>query len=42
MLDKLVTQKLDLIFASRYEKNAYSYDDDFITRLGNYGFTLFT
>lgn len=40
MLDKLVTQKLDLIFASRYEKNAYSYDDDFITRLGNYGFTL--
>ena len=40
MLDKLIAQKLDLVFASRYEKNAHSYDDDFITRLGNYGFTL--
>ncbi len=40
MYEKLVKQNLDLIFASRYEKNAYSYDDDFITKLGNYGFTL--
>lgn len=40
MLNKLIAQKLDLVFASRYEKNAHSYDDDFITRLGNYGFTL--
>lgn len=40
MYDKLVSKNLDLIFASRYEKNAYSYDDDFITKIGNYGFTL--
>ena len=29
-----------IIFGSRYEKNAKSYDDDIITRIGNYGFTL--
>ncbi len=40
MYDKLINKNLDLIFASRYEKNAYSYDDDFITKLGNFGFTL--
>ena len=40
MHDKLINGNLDLIFASRYEKNAHSYDDDFITRLGNFGFTL--
>ena len=32
MYEKLVKQNLDLIFASRYEKNAYSYDDDFNDR----------
>ena len=31
---------LDLIFGSRYEKGAYSLDDDFITRFGNYFFTF--
>lgn len=40
MYDKLLNKNLDLIFASRYEKNAYSYDDDFVTKIGNYGFTL--
>ena len=40
MLEKLKAQNLDLIFGSRYEKNAYSFDDDFITRIGNYGFTF--
>ena len=40
MHEKLVYQKLDLIFGSRYEKNAYSYDDDIVTRIGNFGFTL--
>ena len=33
-------EKLDLVFGSRYEKNAHSYDDDIITRIGNYGFTF--
>lgn len=40
MKNKLVNEKLDLIFGSRYEKSAYSYDDDLITRIGNFGFTL--
>jgi len=40
MHEKLNNKKLDLIFASRYEKNAHSYDDNFITKLGNYGFTF--
>ena len=40
MYEKLINQKLDLVFGSRYEKNAHSYDDDFITRLGNYGFSF--
>ena len=38
MLDKLKIQNLDLVFGSRYEKNAHSFDDDIITRIGNYGF----
>jgi dolichol-phosphate mannosyltransferase len=41
MLKKLLDQNLDLIFGSRYEKNSYSFDDDFITKLGNYVFTFF-
>ena len=40
MKEKLVNEKLDLIFGSRYEKSAHSYDDDLITRIGNFGFTL--
>tara|TARA_B100001057_G_scaffold500917_1_gene618814 strand:+ start:1147 stop:1833 length:687 start_codon:yes stop_codon:yes gene_type:complete len=40
MLEKLNNQNLDLIFGSRYEKNAYSYDDNFITKLGNFCFTF--
>ena len=40
MIDKISTHKLDLVFGSRYEKNAYSLDDDFITRVGNFFFTF--
>ena len=40
MLEKLKSNNLDLIFGSRYEKNAHSFDDDLITRIGNYGFTF--
>ncbi len=40
MHQKLISKKLDLIFGSRYEKNAYSHDDDILTRIGNFGFTL--
>jgi dolichol-phosphate mannosyltransferase len=40
MYSKLINQKLDLVFGSRYEKNAYSHDDDLITKIGNFGFTL--
>ncbi len=40
MYEKILNHKLDMIFGSRYEKNAHSLDDDFITRLGNFGFTL--
>jgi glycosyltransferase involved in cell wall biosynthesis len=41
MLDKIILDKNQIIFGSRYEKNAGSYDDDLITRIGNYFFTLF-
>ena len=41
MLDKIILDKNQIIFGSRYEKNAGSYDDNFITRVGNYFFTLF-
>ena len=40
MLKKLETNNLDLVFGSRYEKNAHSFDDDIITRIGNYFFTF--
>ena len=30
----------NFIFGSRYEKNAYSYDDNFITKIGNFFFTF--
>ena len=41
MINKISTHKLDLVFGSRYEKNAYSLDDDFITRVGNFFFYFF-
>ena len=40
MINKISTHKLDIVFGSRYEKNAYSLDDDFITRVGNFFFTF--
>lgn len=40
MLKKLESNKYDFIFGSRYEKNAYSYDDNFLTKVGNFFFTL--
>ena len=38
MLKKLEENKYDFIFGSRYEKNAYSYDDNIITKIGNFFF----
>ena len=40
MINKINAYKLDIVFGSRYEKNAYSLDDDFITRVGNFFFTF--
>ena len=40
MLEKITKEKNQIVFGSRYEKNAKSYDDDIITRIGNYGFTF--
>ena len=40
MFKKLNTENLDLVFGSRYEKNAYSLDDNLLTRIGNYFFTF--
>tara|TARA_B100000941_G_scaffold66525_1_gene44394 strand:- start:628 stop:1311 length:684 start_codon:yes stop_codon:yes gene_type:complete len=40
MLKKVKGEKLDLVFGSRYEKGADSFDDDFITRIGNFIFTF--
>ena len=40
MLEKSQNENLDLVFGSRYEKGANSFDDDIITRIGNYLFTL--
>ena len=39
LIDKLEEKNGDLIFASRYEKNASSDDDTIITLIGNYIFT---
>ncbi len=41
MYEKIVSEKKDLIFCSRYEKGAGSADDNFITRIGNFFFTSF-
>ena len=40
MFSKLKREKLDFIFASRYRKNGKSDDDTFLTKVGNYFFTL--
>ncbi len=40
MYNKLTNENLDMIFASRYEKNCGTEDDTLITSLGNYIFTL--
>ncbi len=40
MLNKLEEKNYDFIFGSRYEKNAYSFDDNFITKIGNFFFTF--
>ncbi len=41
MYDKIEKEKKDLIFCSRYEKGAGSADDNFITKIGNFFFTIF-
>ena len=40
MLKKLKDENLNLLFGSRYEKNAGSFDDDYLTRFGNHIFTF--
>ena len=40
MMEKLKINNSDFIFGSRYEKNAYSYDDNLLTKIGNF-FLLF-
>ena len=40
MIKKIVNEKYDIVFASRYEKNCSSDDDTFITLTGNFIFTL--
>ena len=39
MMNKIKVNQLDIIFGSRYMKNAGSDDDNFITSVGNYIFT---
>ena len=39
MLDKIINKDNSIIFGSRYEKNAMSYDDDIVTKIGNFIFT---
>ena len=39
MLEKLKSQNLNIIFGSRYQKNAGSEDDTILTLVGNYFFT---
>ena len=40
MMKKLEDENIDFVFGSRYEKGAYTYDDDFITKFGNFFFTF--
>tara|TARA_Y100001958_G_C21112083_1_gene458702 strand:- start:255 stop:923 length:669 start_codon:yes stop_codon:yes gene_type:complete len=40
MIGKLINDKYDFVFASRYEKDCGSDDDTFITLIGNYIFTF--
>ena len=40
MVKKIESEKLDFVFASRYQKNSGSDDDTFVTLIGNYFFTL--
>ena len=40
MLNKIKKENHQIIFGSRYEKNAGSHDDDLITKVGNYFFSL--
>ena len=40
MFKKIIEEKLDLIFASRYQKNSGSDDDTIVTLIGNYFFSF--
>ncbi len=40
MLNEITNNKNDIVFGSRYMKNAGSEDDDFITTVGNFIFSL--
>ncbi len=41
MLDTIKFNKISLVFGTRYEGSGKSLDDDFVTRVGNFFFTLF-
>lgn len=41
MLNLIEINNYSIVFGSRYEKNAGSFDDDLITRIGNFFFTSF-
>jgi len=40
MQSKLTKEKLDFVFASRYKNNGKSEDDTYLTKIGNYFFTV--
>ena len=40
MLNEIYNNKQDIVFGSRYMKNAGSDDDDIVTSIGNFMFTL--
>ncbi len=40
MLREINKNNKDLVFGSRYMKNSGSEDDDFLTKIGNFGFSL--
>jgi|KBSMisStandDraft_5_1062788.scaffolds.fasta_scaffold242555_2 glycosyltransferase involved in cell wall biosynthesis len=42
VLIKMVSDGYDFVVASRYKDGAKSYDDDALTRIGNWGFTRLT
>ena len=40
MLSEIINNSKDIVFGSRYMKNSGSEDDDLLTKVGNFGFSL--